>query len=148
MEFVPEEFSCLKKRFHDAIKEPWNVCEHAPADIKKPVGVHVQPFFDERPGKNRDHVFDFDDGIRLIIHLDNSRETELVVFSGSYNPRLYKGRDSMKSMRLMVNKFCQLSDCPWMEIVFLGFTKDMKAPHWYIEKRKLGTGAIINYSLK
>jgi hypothetical protein len=62
LEFTPEPVEQLKARFPKALERTWN------ADL----------MFDpeaDRPGKYRAHVFDYPDGIRAIVSLDESEQT-------------------------------------------------------------------------
>lgn len=55
--FEPESIEELKARYTDAIQEVFN-----------PIEVAEDP--DLSPGKRRKHVFDFEDGLRLIVSVD------------------------------------------------------------------------------
>ena len=71
--FEPETEEALANRYPEAIAEAINV-----EDIK--AGKR------ETPGKERRHVFDFYDGLRLIISRETNGEVEFVHFSASMNP--------------------------------------------------------------
>lgn len=69
--FVPESLEAMKARFPEAIEHPYDVDE---------IALRVEL----RPGMDRKHVFDFEDGIRLIISRDYERGRKpLLHFSGS-----------------------------------------------------------------
>src|SRR5688572_5764718 len=69
----PQSFDVLKERFKDAVKKSY--------DVEK---IAENP--KERPGQKGEHVFDFEDGIRLIISRDRFKEKEVLHFSGSILP--------------------------------------------------------------
>ena len=62
--FEPESIESLKARYPEAMKDTYD-----PNDIKD------DPT--QSPGKQRKHVFDFEDGLRLIASRDQMKESEL-----------------------------------------------------------------------
>lgn len=55
--FLPEDLITARKRYPKAVKKLFNIGRIKFADA-------------QRPGENRDHVFDFETGLRLIISTD------------------------------------------------------------------------------
>jgi hypothetical protein len=68
LEFKPETIEQLKNRFHIALENVFDVNALTNQN---------------RPGLKRDHVFDFDDGIRLIISVDLCHGLSYLHVSGS-----------------------------------------------------------------
>lgn len=71
--FEPELEESLKARYSDAVREP--------VDIER-LGKNPE----DRPGLKRKHVFDFFDGLRLIISKDSSGSVTALHVSASMFP--------------------------------------------------------------
>jgi hypothetical protein len=71
--FEPELVETMRLRYKDAIKDV--------VDIHKIAQKLIEP-----PSKNRRYVFDFYDGLRLIISKDSDRAKVFLHFSASMNP--------------------------------------------------------------
>lgn len=70
--FEPESEQSLKARFQEALKDRFDVRE-------------VENNLTERPGLMRKHVFDFQDGLRLIVSNDKSGNNYYMHVSASLN---------------------------------------------------------------
>jgi hypothetical protein len=70
--FEPELVETMRLRYADAVKDI--------VDIGKIVKNHIEP-----PSKKREHVFDFYDGLRLIISRDRDGLKTFLHFSASIN---------------------------------------------------------------
>ena len=70
--FEPEAEITLKARYADAIQTTFNLNE-----------IEDDP--DKRPGLIRKHVFDFYDGLRLIVSKDTDGQRTYLHYSASYN---------------------------------------------------------------
>lgn len=120
LEFQSQPLSELRLRFPKALIEYYNLSEK----IKNP---------EKRPGAYRSNVFDFDDGIRLIVSLDNSCGIELVTVSASHEPKIYKGPKGDILLKHMLTKVGQLTGC--YNIKYAGLDGDI--PHWVIKKSNI-----------
>lgn len=130
--FEPETIEQLKSRFLKALETSWSV-KRAIKDS------------DNTPGKKREHVFDFEDGIRIIISRDRFEGIQVIHFSASFGnvesfmktyPR-QKGitlqEDKDRIVELMKKRFIEISGFPESErIKFLGTHGSKLIPHWII----------------
>jgi hypothetical protein len=71
--FEPEPTIVLKARYPEAIK-----------DIYDPRKIAAKP--ELAPSKKRKHVFDFEDGLRLIVSVDKNGMNQLTHYSASMYP--------------------------------------------------------------
>lgn len=85
----------------------------------------------ERPGNKAKHVFDFEDGIRLIISRDRNNGKEYIHVSGSGTDEYMSDKGFSAAKRDMENKFRQLCqrDVP---LEFIAVSEG-GIPHWIIE---------------
>ena len=97
----------------------------------------------DRPGQKPEHVFDWDDGLRLIV----SRELdpiagEVLHLSASVTPRstLYFGIVDRGTPTAAQQHFCNVALQRWswlaqredFQAEFLGFSEGKGVPHWWI----------------
>jgi hypothetical protein len=75
--FSPQPIDRLKERFKTALSKSYSVSS-------------VTDGKTERPGTKPEHVFDFENGIRLIISRDYHNGEEYIHVSGSFDPGIYK----------------------------------------------------------
>lgn len=123
IQFKPEPLGSLKSRFKEALIDSYCV-----ANVKE------NP--EERPGDKPRHVFDFEDGIRLIVSRDVIKSQEVIHFSGSFEPAIYSGSMNMQHiLDLMVYKFIVLWGTK-PHVNFVGFTSK-GIPHWCIKSLNL-----------
>lgn len=126
----PQPLATLKQRFADAVKDVYNV-----------ETIAANP--GDRPGQKEQHIFDFEDGIRLIVSRDRFKEKEVLHFSAS----VFEGYDIEAGLhpRLYLAKFLgectahitELSGCKTDDVVLVAITKDKGVPHWIIELANL-----------
>ncbi len=117
IEYFPEKDEQLLARFSKAFEKVY--------DAKK---VVTDPTA-ERPGQNKNCIFDFEDGIRLIVSRELLNGKEVVHFSGSVNEALYKGM-IIESVLLkkMENKFEYLMQQKTISHLVAFSNKGI--PHW------------------
>jgi len=125
-----EPFETLRRRFSEAVKNSYDTLKIA-ANPK------------DRPGQKPEHVFDFDDGIRLIISRDRFNEKEVLHFSGSVlpgypietglPPRLYLA----KFLGECTEKITKLSGCRTSDVKLVAITQEKGIPHWIVELSNL-----------
>lgn len=114
LEFIPETLEQLQKRYPDAVLETY-----IPA-----------PGMKDTPGTKREHVFDCEEGFRLIISKDLYGDKEFIHFSGSYFKNMPATLQA--SLDLIEEKFYSISGNK-TKATFIGFTPDKNIPHWMIE---------------
>lgn len=114
--FNTQPLSQLKERYNYAIKARNNL-----------TNILANP--EERPGAKPVHIFDFEDGIRLIVSRDVIKEMEVIHFSGSINEALFKGKLNKALLSTMVTHFIELSEYRGA-ITMSGFS-DTGIPHFY-----------------
>lgn len=111
-----------QERYKEAIREPYSVAK-------------VLKEQETRPGNKPKHVFDFEDGIRLIISRDYHKDSEYIHFSGSVSDTHFKGIVGKNILDMMLRKFKDLTGYEGQP-QFGGITPG-GIPHWFIEKQKL-----------
>jgi len=112
--FKPESLEQLKARFPKALEKVWEVTDPMP----------------DRPGLHREHLFDFESGMRLLISKDKLiREEPEVHVSGSWewNPPI-----SIEQMRRVVGEgYRSLGGTGLLH--FIGFS-EAAIPHWIVRE--------------
>ena len=135
--FNPQSEKILKDRFHLAIRDVYDVMSDK-----------------LRPGINPNCVFDFEDGLRMIISKEKVKKKIYIHVSASFDDsdhtilywelmeagRLF-GEDycKLKFRRIVENQFKKISNYHG-EICFLGFSSTEGIPHWIIERDKFEGG--------
>lgn len=119
--FDAEFTSSMVKRYPDAILETY-VTD----------GVEKKEDMKMRLGENREHVFDFYDGIRLIISKEMLKSKEYIHLSGSVDKRIYNGTFDLGLLNKMVEHFREISH-DQRGLKYLGLSKGAGIPHWVIE---------------
>jgi hypothetical protein len=122
----PQPLETLKDRFYDAIKRSFSVQK-------------VIDKVEERPGSLPEHVFDFEEGIRIIISRDRYKEKEVIHFSASLLGNYIT--DTRIPPRLQIAKFlgeatvlfAKLSGCKTSDVILIGFSDEKQIPHWVVE---------------
>lgn len=112
--FEPESIEKLKERLPKALEKIWKVTNPMP----------------DRPGLHREHVFDFESGIRLLISRDQlKREKPEIHVSASWE---FNPPNSIREMHLLViNSYRALGG---KDIInFIGFS-NKNIPHWIVIK--------------
>jgi hypothetical protein len=94
--FIPETLEELQRRFKAAIAKPVNA-------------VYASAHPEESPGKKREHVFDFVDGIRLIVSRDYAGNDEVLHVSASVEELIWKGPFDKTLLTHMKRRFEMLS---------------------------------------
>lgn len=115
--FNPQPLAELKARFTQALVDSYSV-EKILADAAL------------RPGSKPQHVFDCEDGLRLIVSRDRLQGKEVIHFSASVDRARYRGRFDKSLMKLMVRRFAELSGFAETP-TFVRFS-DEGIPHWII----------------
>jgi len=115
LEFIPEPFEKLKARFNKSLEIVYSTTVIAKDET-------------QRPGQKRENVFDFEDGVRLIIGREIIQAKEVIHISGSVSEKLYTGKLDESLLNLMVNKFQSLIDFP-VEIELVAIT-EKGIPHF------------------
>jgi hypothetical protein len=120
--FEPESPSALRERFPAALDRVFDYREGAPAEL---------------PSGLRAHVFDFEDGVRMIVSRDMEGKGEVYLHvSASVEPgtrcwALVSGGTITRSdfRRLMESRFFHLSG-QRERLEFCGFSRGKGVPHW------------------
>jgi hypothetical protein len=112
----------LKSRYQEAIKSSYDAA----------AVTHGQA---ERPGTKPQHVFDFENGIRLIISRDHYKGKEVIHISGSFDSGAYSG--SLK--RSVIESRMYLCFCEIAGPIKIGrpIYSTGGIPHWFIEHQIL-----------
>lgn len=120
--FNPQPTEKLKSRYQEAIKSSYDVSAVTHGQI-------------ERPGEKPQHVFDFENGIRLIISRDHYKGKEVIHISGSFDLGTYTG--SLKQS--VIEARMHLCYCEIAGPVKLGRPTYSQGgiPHWFIEHQIL-----------
>ncbi len=91
-----------------------------------------------RPGELYSHIFDCDDGIRLIISRDRETDSEVFLHVSASFVKGYPLWDTLKGsgeagqqifIKLVEERFRKLSDDE-QPLDFQGFSTDKQVPHW------------------
>lgn len=114
----PQPLPVLKQRFVDALKKLHNV-----KDIIKGTAP--------APSGNAENVFDFEEGIRIIISRELYQEKVWLHFSGSITDA-YKGPTDVQILGVIVKLFVELSGAQTTGLVYIGQSTDKRIPHWII----------------
>lgn len=129
--FTPEPLTTLQRRFLAAFE---SIC-----DVEC-VRAGTIP----RPGTQRQHVFDWDDGVRMIISRDRWGDGQVVVhLSASVNLATY---DTTRRGRLSPKGFVRLVEQHWKTlggppVTLELFSPETGVPHWYGQHQD-GMGSI------
>lgn len=116
--FSPKSMNLNRARYKAALRD-WYSAEKCAAGQQ------------ERPGNKAKHVFDFEDGIRLIISRDRNNGKEYIHVSGSGTDEYMSDKGLFDAKRDMENKFRELcqKNVPMKFIVL----SEGGIPHWIIE---------------
>lgn len=121
----PQPVSTLRERFQDALAEVFDI-----ESIRLGVGV--------RPSDCRKCVFDFPDGLRLIVSKERMPDGALFRhFSASAHPGttfyrwLAKQRKLNRALKIIKHRYRELSGDE-REAEFVGLSENKGVPHWYI----------------
>jgi hypothetical protein len=117
IEFNPEPTEALRNRFTVAIKEVYNIT----------ASIEVEQ---DRSGAKKENIFDFEQGVRLIVSRERFEEKEMIHFSASYDSKYYKGTADRTLFDLMTQCICDLCHSQ-IKLVFSGFSTN-GIPHWHI----------------
>lgn len=113
--FEPESLKLLKKRYPAAIEKIWYVTDPMP----------------DRPGMHREHLFDFESGLRLLISKDSLVFGKIdihVSASWERNPPR-----SLAEMQTSVEVAYRLLAGKDKQLHFIGFSAKA-IPHWVVIK--------------
>lgn len=116
---TPQPLEVLKARYPDAIKR-----------------LYVYGVDEIIPGKP-EHVFDFEEGIRIMVSREQAEGYEFIHFSSSFNEEIkekYKDKPQELFDR-MIQLFKDLSGID-QEPFFKGFSPQKGVPHWIIDIKK------------
>jgi hypothetical protein len=91
--FKPETVDKLAERFDKALDSV----------------VNVEQLGKMRPGMNRKHVFDFEDGLRMIVSVDDFQQIRYLHLSGSLHKEQPKPINNMDLLQMMVAKMLLLN---------------------------------------
>jgi len=94
--FSPEPVDSLKDRFCDSVIDLYNTDDIKAGKIKA-------------PSKKKEHVFDFEDGIRLIVSRELYNGKEFIHMSGSFSGNLIPELKLKDGLSLLVDKYRALS---------------------------------------
>lgn len=119
LDFIPQSTEELKKRFPEALKAAY--------DAKK---VAAQKL--ERPGEKREHVFDFEDGVRIVISRDFAEGVEYIHFSGSVDNELYKGPTHYGFFQEVICRFNILSNYVYNRSIRFAGISAKGIPHFLV----------------
>lgn len=115
--FIPEPLEQLKKRYRAAIEKPVNA-------------VYANQHPEESPGKKRQHVFDCEDGMRMIISRDYAGNDEVFHISASVEDAIWKGPFDERLLKQMKERFAAISGSSIPNnSTFIVTEKGI--PHWF-----------------
>lgn len=97
MPFTPEPVEQMIERFQKALEREFNADKISNGDP-------------DRPGVHRENVFDYEDGIRLIISKDRARGNLFIHISASSQKGNVGGKEMLK---IMVQRFVVLNATPF-----------------------------------
>lgn len=113
--FIPEPLEQLKSRFPKALEKVWKVTDPMP----------------DRPGLHREHLFDFESGLRLLVSKDKLpqfQEPEIhVSASWEWNPP-----KTVEEMRQAVGEAYRSLGGTGL-LYFIGFS-EAAIPHWVVRR--------------
>lgn len=118
IQFNPQPLDELKKRFSIAMQKSWSV-------------EKVSENLNNRPGNKQENVFDFEDGIRLIVSRDSYKGKEVIHVSASFDEKICKIKDISSALAKMYGNFVELSGIKTTPLY--QFFSDKGVPHWIIE---------------
>lgn len=98
--FQPEPVDQLTARFNKALDRVVDVCQMG----KK------------RPGMDRTHVFDFEDGLRMIISIDDYLDEKFLHLSGSLHKESDNPLTQINILQMMAAKMTLLNGKPFSGI--------------------------------
>ena len=125
--YRPESLEAMQQRFPQALAEVTD--------------VEYCRFGGETPGQKRKHIFDFEDGLRLIVSKDRLEDGRIVVhFSASaYRDsalyrRLKKPSQKKYFSRLAQSRFALLSGYGTEKPAFVEYigASEKGVPHWHV----------------
>lgn len=116
---LTESVAALRARYSAAISRTFEV-----VDLASGRG--------QRPGESRDHVFDFEDGVRLIISRERFPSGEVVVHFSASVDTARVGQVGAEFLGAAVGHFREISmyDGP---IRLIGISQGAGVPHWLAE---------------
>lgn len=120
--FLPETIESHRTRYQSALKAVFD-CRYG---IPRP-----------RPGELRGHVFDCQDGMRLIVSRDRESDTDTYLhLSASFHPGSYL-YSQLKKGKLIKDEFVRLVERRSRSISgdegrfdLIGFSEEKGVPHW------------------
>jgi len=121
----PEELEAMRKRYPAAIEKKYNL-------LAVEMGLQVEP------AAKQHHLFDFDDGLRIIISRDTQDGIVVIHFSGSIEPGwpLYQRATAghltaTELLALIVTRFRDISG-DQRQVHLVGLSPVKKVPHFHI----------------
>lgn len=118
LEFAPESLDSMRNRYKKAVAKVWVVD-----------GSNMK----ERPGLFRDHVFDFESGIRLLISNDKiAGEDPVIHISASYEGRPGQPVLLAEFEEEVTNKWRSISGCGLKYHLHLIGISPNSVPHWWV----------------
>lgn len=112
--FIAEPLESLKARFPKALEKVWRV---------------TLPMHD-RAGLHREHLFDFESGLRLLISRDNTMDTDSPHIHVSASWETDEPNNIRLANQLVVNAYRSIGGKGILH--FVGISPG-GIPHWYVE---------------
>jgi hypothetical protein len=119
--FIPETMSANRARFAAALEPLYIITDYQPPS--------------PRPGEQRRHVFDFEDGMRIIASRDTIIGRHFLHASASMNADRVGKHIHLDSAKVVIGSWravlCSLSGrTDWQ---LMGLEGPQKVPHWFVE---------------
>jgi len=125
--FKPEPIESLRARYPESVKKSYNT-------------KAIEMGLSKRPGDQPQHIFDCEDGLRLII----SRDDGQIHFSASLEPgtelykRLEAGKLTVTGFKgRCLERYKDICQAKSLTVHFWGFSEGKGVPHWFVVKQEL-----------
>lgn len=120
--FIPQSMARHKTRLAECLKTVYDTSK-------------ILTESDERPGRFPQNMFDFSDGIRLIISRETIRSEEVTHVSGSVDHAIWQYNNPEHCFNCMVKKILELFDLKKEDDISLVGFSEGGIPHWFVKSK-------------